>query len=272
MKRLALVIALGLALSACAATTSPVSTAPPTGNAPTATAAAGNPTPGSTAAGQTAAAEQTSAAPATGSNVGITQTFFQPWDSGFGSVNFNIVIEVKNTGGKPANIHSGDQSLTILATDGTVLATGTFDQEFPQILAPGEFGYYIVQGQFDQGTKLTDVGKLQPSLSFSDSDKPAPPAWQFSSVKVDAADYTGGIQVSGIVKNTDTVDATMGMVAVVLFDANGKILGAVYDNVSVMNLRAGQSKGFKTSYPPTPKFDPTAVASYKTFGLDYSFF
>jgi hypothetical protein len=269
VKRAGVLIALALALSACATSTTAVGTAPPTGNAPSATPAGTNSASAPTAATVTTAPTE---APAAGSKVDITQTYFQPWDNGFGGVNYNIVIEVKNTGGTPANIHSGDESFTILGADGTVLATGMFQQEFPQILGPGESGYYVALGAFDQGTKLTDVGKLQPSLSSSDSDKPAPANWEFSSVKVSAADYTSGIQVSGMVKNTGTTDATMGLVGVVLFDASGKILGAVYDNVSVVNLRAGRSKGFKTSYPPTPKFNPATVASYKTFGLDYSFF
>ena len=267
MKRLGLILALGLTLSACAATTNPVDTAPPTGNAPAASGAVAN----SPAVGSSAAAKSSAQAPSGGSKVGTTNTFFKSWADDIGYVHYMIVIEVKNTGGKPADIHSGDQSYTILATDGTVLQTGNFSYSFPQVLAPGQLGYYIEGGQFDQGTKLANVGKLQPSLSYSDSDK-TPTPWEFSSVKVATDSLFGGAEVSGIVKNTDTTDATMGTVGVVLFDASGNIMGGVVDNTDVMDLRAGQSKGFKTSYPQTPKIDPAAVKSFKTFGLDYSFF
>jgi hypothetical protein len=269
VKRAGVLVLLALALSACTTATTAVATQPPTGSEPAAATAGTNPASAPTVAPATAAPTD---APMAGSKVGITQTLFQPWNSGFGAINYNIVIEVQNTGGQPANIHSGDQSFTVLATDGTVLSTGSFTYSFPEIVGPGEFGYYIAQGAFDDGTKMADVSKLQPSLSSSDSDKPAPANWEFSSIKVSAADYTGGAQVSGMVKNTDAADANLGMVGVILFDAEGKILGAVYDNVGLMQLRAGQSKGFKTSYPSTPKFNPKAVASYKTFGFDFSFF
>lgn len=256
VKRLALVIAVGLALSACADATSTVNTAPPNSNAPAATGVAGsNPASGSTASG---------------SKVGSTGTFFKSWDDGVGHIHYEIVIEVKNTGGKPANIRSGHQSYTILATAGTVLETGTFNYMFPKVLAPGELGYYIDGSTFQKGTKLASVGPLQFSLSFSDAGT-VPKPWVFSSIKVAKDSVYGGAEVSGIVKNTNSADATLGTVGVVLFDANGNILGGVVDKSDVMNLRAGQSKGFKTSYPGTPPLNPSAVKSFKTFGLDYSF-
>lgn len=267
MKRLALVIAVGLALSACTTATKPVDTAPPNGTASATTGA----TATVAAAGSTATLEQTTGA-AGDAKVETVRTFFKSWaDPNYGTLNYQIVIEVKNTGGKPANIHSGDQSFTILATDGSVLETGNLGYSFPQVLNPGELGYYIGGAQYDQGTKLATVGKLQPSLSYSNADNAAAP-WEFSNVKVAKDELFGGAEVSGIVKNTGSTDATMGTVGVVLFDANSNILAGVVDNVNVMTLKAGQSKGFKTSYPPTPPIDPSTVKSFKTFGLDYSFF
>jgi hypothetical protein len=205
------------------------------------------------------------------SKVAITQTYFKSWVDSIDYVNYEIVIEVNNTGGTAANIHSGDQSYTILGADGSVLETGNFTYSFPEVVAPGEFGYYIVGGVFGKGTKVADVGKLQPSLSFADADK-TPTPWEISAVKVTQEDYGNGLQVSGLVKDADTADATMGMVGVVFFDANGQLIGGLYDNTGVMSIRAGQSKGFKTSYPGTAPMKPSTVKTWKAFGFDFSFF
>jgi hypothetical protein len=203
--------------------------------------------------------------------VEITQKFFRNWKNIIGSIEFQIVLEVKNTGGGYANISRGDRSYTIYLKDGTVLATGDFTYAFPQVLGPGATGYFVDTGSFDTGTKSTDVGALEPSVSFGSADGPHD-AYAVSKVTVGAESYGSGLQVSGVVKNTSSADASMGIVGVVFFDGAGKILGALYDNTGISDLRAGQSKGFKTSYPGTPPLKPTQVKSTKSFAFDYSFF
>jgi hypothetical protein len=267
-RRLALLVAVGLAFSACAAATKPVDTAPATGqqNA-TATPTQGGAQP--TAA--VAITEQPTQAAQADAKVGVVRTYFKSWDDGIGYIQYQVVFEVKNTGGQNADIHSGDQSFTIFAADGSVLETGSFNYMFPQVLKPGELGYYIGGSMFDKGTKLADVGKIEPSLSYKATDKEQV-AWDISNLKVAKEGLFGGIEVSGVAKNTGTEDATLGVVGVVLFDANGEILGGVVDNVTCMDLRAGASKGFKSSYPGTPPMDPAKVKTTKAFGLSYFFF
>ena len=266
MKRLALVVAVGLALAACTTATKPVDTVPPTSAAP----ATGGATSTVAAPVPTATVGQTPQA-AGDAKVETVRTFFKSWADSGGSAFYEIVIEVKNTGEKPANIHSGDQSYTIFATDGSVLKTSNFGYSFPQVLAPGELGYYIGGEHYDVGTKPALVGKLEPSLSYSNADN-APTPWEFSNLKVGKDDIFGGAEVSGVVKNTGAEDAKMATVGIVLFDANGDMLGGVVNQVPGTALRAGQSKGFIATYPGTPPIDLSAVKSFKTFGLDYSYF
>lgn len=265
-RRLALLVALGLALSACTAATKPVDTAPATGqqNA-TATPAQGGSQPTAKVTDQATQAAETDA------KVGVTRTLFKSWDDGIGYIHYQVVFEVKNTGGKNADIHSGDQSFTIFAADGSVLETGSFNYMFPQVLKPGELGYYIGGSMFDKGTKLADVGKIEPSLSYKATDKEQV-AWDITNLKVAKDSLFGGIEVSGVAKNTGTEDATMGVVGVVLFDASGEIVGGVVDNTTCMELRAGASKGFKSQYPGTPPMDPAKVKTTKAFGLSYFYF
>jgi hypothetical protein len=236
--------------------------------APSATDATSAPTPAAPTAGPTTAptpAAQTEPA------VSTSQTLFRSWKNSINMIEYQIVIEVTNTGGGFAKLTSGDQSFTVYAKDDSVLATGDFSYAFPQVIGAGEKGYYVASGYFDKGTTLAGVGRLEPSLSFGTASGPAV-AYEVTKVKVTQESYGTGLQVAGVVKNTSAEDASMGLVGVVMFDGAGKMLGALYDNTDMMGLRAGQAKGFKTTYPGTPPLKPTQVKATKAFAFDYSFF
>ena len=67
-------------------------------------------------------------------------------------------------------------------------------------------------------------------------------------------------------------DASDGIVGVILFGSTGEILGAVYDNVSIATIKAGQARGFDAIYPPTPPITPSDVSSWKAFAFDIADF
>ena len=52
--------------------------------------------------------------------------------------------------------------------------------------------------------------------------------------------------------------------------ATGEILGAVYDNTSMVTIQAGQSRGFEALYPPTPPIAPADVKSWKAYAFDFA--
>jgi hypothetical protein len=84
-----------------------------------------------------------------------------------------------------------------------------------------------------------------------------------------AAD-SGGVEVAGRVVNPSGAGVYNGVVAVILLDARGRILGAVYDNTDASVLPAGARAEFRTSYPLTPPIDPRDVASVRTVAVDLS--
>lgn len=211
------------------------------------------------------------APPAAEAAVSISQKLFRSWKNVIGGIEYQIVVEVVNTGGAYADISTSGQSFTVYEKSGSVLETGSFTYAFPQVIGPNEKGYFVESGYFDDGTNIKNVGKMDPSISFSEADGPRD-AYAVSKIKITQESYGSGLQVSGIVKNASTEDASMGMVGVIFFDGTGKILGALYDNTGISTLRAGQSKGFKTSYPGTPPLKPTQIKKWKAFAYDFSFF
>jgi hypothetical protein len=194
----------------------------------------------------------------------------KPYSDGFGGLNYEVIVEVYNEGGMAADISSGSNDYTIYYNDGSVLVTGTFTYSFPQTLPPNEYGYFVDSGSFDQGTKLNDVGKFDPSVQYGDATCD-PGMLSVSKVRVTQESYGSGLNVKGVVTNSGTTDASNVIVGFLFFDSTGSPIGALYDN-NAGALPAGKAKGSSTSYPGTPPLKPSAVKSYKAFAYDLQYF
>lgn len=258
-----------LAISSCSA--SPV--APIAGTS--VPAATGTPNEGASAPLSATGGPATTVPPAAVTSnsaalVKTTQQFFRTWVDSIGSAHYEIVIEVTNTGGGYASLNAADESYTVYATDGTVLQTGTFTYQFPQVIGPGQSGYFVDSGVLPSGTKLKNVGKMDPSLNFGQADGPTD-AYAITKVRISQDDFGTGLQASGVVTNSTSTAATDAIVGVIFFDGSGKIIGALYDNSGLGILQVGQAKGFKTSFPGTPPLTPSQVKKWIAFAFDDGF-
>lgn len=208
--------------------------------------------------------------PALEAEVVISQVFFRSWVDSIASVEYQLVVEVTNKGTGPANIDSGSNDYTIYDKSGAVLETGSFSYAVPQLLGPGQVGYYIDSGFFDDGTRLKEVGQADPDTHYVDTtDSQA--LFPVTKVRVSAESYGDGLQVSGIVRNNTTEVADDAFVAVIFFNSNDKIIGALYEN-TLGQIDAGNQKGFKTSYPGTPPLKVGNVAGFKAIAFNQGFF
>jgi len=199
----------------------------------------------------------------------ISARFFKVWTDSIQYLHYQAVIEVTNGTSAPVDINSGSQDFTIYAKDGTVLTTGSFLYAFPSKVAPAEKGYLVESGIFDQGTKAKNVGKFEESLSWSPASE-ATALFTSSKVKLTTESYGTSLQASAVVTNSTGADAADTICGFIFFDANGKILGALYDN-TVDKVYAGKSKGVKTSYPGTPPVKPSAVKRTLVVAYDNGF-
>jgi hypothetical protein len=76
-----------------------------------------------------------------------------------------------------------------------------------------------------------------------------------------------GLEVTGSIANVGT-EVHNALVAVILLDAQGGILGAVYDNADVAHIAAGGHAEFRTAYPGMPPVAPTDVAKVLAIAFD----
>jgi len=219
------------------------------------------------AQGASTAVPTSSASQATPSpEVVVTRTALKSFPSSEGLM-YELVVEVQNQGAGYARIDEPTNFFTVFGTSGQVLAGRAFVYVFPAVIGPGEYGYLVEGGEtYPTGTTVEEIGKVETGITARDAPGPAA-AYAVSGVRV-SDNY--GTAVNGAVKNTTSGDATDGVVGIVLFGATGEILGAVYDNTSIVTIQAGQSRGFEALYPPTPPIAPADVKSWKAYAFDFA--
>lgn len=237
--------------------------------------ASGTPTSAPTAAGAVPtgnAAGPTAKATTLDANVVVEQTLVLPSASSLGGGTVQIVVVVKNTGGKPAKlggVHS--ESFTLYAKDGSVLNTGDLTP-IPQYVAPGATGYLGGWADFTDSASFATVGKADASVTFASAD--SIPAQTLTTAKVAVApdDVKVWLEAKGTVTNTGTDTVDMGEVGIILLDSAGNPIGWLEDNTTALGILAGQTKGFTTEYPFVPASLASKVASTLVFAIAYELF
>jgi hypothetical protein len=178
---------------------------------------------------------------------------------------FQLIVEVENRGAGHVRIDELTNNYTIHDTSGGVLVGGPFIYVFPQVLEPGAFGYFVEGDRvYPGGTTAEVVGEVELGITSAMALGPAA-AYAVSDVLV-----SGGTlpEVSGAVTNGTSTDAITGVVGVILFGSAGEILGGLYDNTSIAAIAAGQARGFRAVYPPTPPISEADVGCWKAFAFD----
>ena len=180
--------------------------------------------------------------PAPEGNVAKVREVVIAWKPEYSSyVSFQIIVELKNTGTGWAQLHPGQSDYTILDGSGDVVGTGSFTYAFPEFVAPGATAYLEEDGA-DDGSKVADYVTVDVDGRY-DSVDAAPTTFTFSSVKLKADSFGGGLVATGFLTATD--DVSDAAVAVVCLDAKGAPLGVTWTNL-VQNVTAAKPKGFET--------------------------
>jgi hypothetical protein len=194
----------------------------------------------------------------------VTRTSLRNFESGSGLM-FQLIVEVENRGVGHVRIDELTNNYTIHDTSGGVLVGGPFIYVFPQVLEPGGFGYFVEGDRvYPSGTTADLVGEVELGITSGMAPGPAA-AYAVSDVLV-----SGGTlpEISGAVTNGTPSDAITGVVGVILFGSAGQILGGMYDNTSIVTIAAGQARGFRAVYPPTPPISEAEVGCWKAFAFD----
>lgn len=155
---------------------------------------------------------ETEAAPV--SDAQITYADVSTWTDSIGSTWYTVVVEVENTG--TATIMLSNCSMDVEDAAGALIGTMDLGSSVPEILEPGEIGYYVETGTMDY--TLPDGYQLAPHTKFAEH--AAPVRYPVSEVSLKDTDYFGVKAVCRVENNTDE-SISSPRVAVILLGADG---------------------------------------------------
>lgn len=229
---------------------------------------AGQETGGQQAAQQTGQETGQQQAPA-GQNAGaqweVGQGRALTYTDSIGSTWVQIMVPVTNTGDR--NLYMSSGTMDLEDSSGHLVDSESLVPFFPEVLAPGETGWYYEETTLD---------------SAVDSELSVVPHVDIKEAKVDCIRYEasdiaftdekfGGLKATGRITNSTAEDGSMVHVVVFLFDAEENLVGQTH-TILDGDLKAGESMGFSTStFGTNDAVNVDTVTGYRLFAYPEQF-
>lgn len=174
----------------------------------------------------------------------VTDTRFDYYENSIGSTEYYGIVEITNTGN--CDIYMDNCTFDLEDNDGHLLQSDDFISSCPEVVAPGEKGYFyngLGSNLIDSGVSMENGVKLAPQIKISKA-KDKPHTYPVSDVSV-TADDMWGIKITGRVENDTQEDVSYLGITIIFYDADGKVLSI--DGTTVSDIGAGNKGSFDTS-------------------------
>lgn len=174
----------------------------------------------------------------------ITDTSFNYYTDSIGSVEFYGIIEVTNTGN--TNIYLKDCTFDLEDNDGHLLQSESLISSCPDIIAPGEKGYFYngIGSMFLDKDVSTDNGlNLVPHYKLIEANGDIVD-YKVTDTALRKDDFDNA-KVTGRITNSTDKDVSLLYVEVLFKDASGKVL--VITGTNVTGIDAGSTTSFEVS-------------------------
>lgn len=173
-----------------------------------------------------------------------------------------VITAVQNTGDAP--IYLQDSTFHITDAEGKSLASDTTVSAYPQIVAPGETGYYYAETYLETESAEGLTLEFTPQVSVSAQQKV-----EYTVENPDLQDSRyGGMELRVTLSNSTAQDTRHYCVAVLLFDAEGKLLGQFYDVPSVKVPAGGSAVLELSSYMLPDTVTKAEIADYRILAYE----
>lgn len=173
-----------------------------------------------------------------------------------------VISAVQNTGDAP--IYLQDSTFHITDAEGKSLASDTTVSAYPQIVAPGETGYYYAETYLETESAEGLTLEFTPQVSVS-----AQQAVAYTVENPDLQDSRyGGMELRVTLSNSTAQDTRHYCVAVLLFDAEGSLLGQFYDVPSVKVPAGGSAVLELSSYMLPDTVTKAEIADYRILAYE----
>ncbi len=174
-----------------------------------------------------------------------------------GSVYITVAYEVINSG--KVAVFLKDGTADIENKDGSLIDTVENITACPQILKPGETGWYFERTLFD-GKTVNDIKSVPHPNVEKSSDECI--RFNVSDTKLNEEQYLG-VKTIGRIENQTKSDYDSVIVSVNMFDSNGKVINKEYTYIDE-GIKAGEKKSFEISSLNT-KLKASDVSKYEVY-------
>lgn len=174
----------------------------------------------------------------------ISDTGFYYYTNSIGTVEYRAYVEITNTGN--TNLYLADCTFDLEDNDGHLLQTDSFISSCPDVIAPGEKGYFyngIGASSISEGVSLDNGFKLSPNVTVKVSTS-APVIYKVSDTDLRPGTFDYPTVTGRVTNNTET-DESLLYVQVIFYDAGGKVLEITGTNLT--NFEAGKTLSFEIS-------------------------
>lgn len=176
----------------------------------------------------------------------------------FGYIYGKSIVEVTNTGDTDLYLDYSSYELISDSTGAIIHTTSDMFMPYPNVIGPGEKGYYYEYVPMDAGTPTEGI-------SITSHIKVAPAA--IEKIRYDVSDTAiydkeyGGFDVHGMVTNSSGEKGEYVNVVAILFDSEQHPFGVVWNNLS--SVESNDSVGFELeSYTVPDNITTSMISSY----------
>ena len=177
----------------------------------------------------------------------ITDQDFQYYTNSIGTVEYYGYVEIENTGS--AYIYMKDCVFDLEDNDGHLLQSDDFISSCPDVIAPGEKGYFyngVGSATIDDGVSFDNGVKLVPNLKLEEAKNGSESVVDYEVTDTDLREGSlGEPKVTGRITNNTEVDDGYLYVNVVFYNSDGKVIAIT--GTSVTDLTAGSTVSFECS-------------------------
>lgn len=192
-----------------------------------------------------------------------TDRGFVYYENSIGDTEYYAFVEITNTGSVP--IYLDECSFDFEDAEGHLLGTETFIDTCPDVIAPGEKGYFhndAIASLLDDGIS-TDGIQFVPKYKVEEATS-SPVNYEVTDtdIRVDDSLGTDGVKVTGRVTNNTDEEDSLFYLSVIFYDSEGKCIG--FTGTNITEFEPGDTESFEcTTVVGDQTITMDRVAEYK---------
>lgn len=173
----------------------------------------------------------------------VTDTQFYTFVNSIGRVEYYFVMEIENTGN--CNLYLDSCTLDIEDNSGRLLQASEMISSCPNVLRPGEKGYYyngMLSSFLDESIDTSNGVRCVPNYKIEKARK-EPVDYEVSDTSL--RKDLGSVKLTGRITNGTNEDDPGISVYTIYYDSAGRVIGV--DGTVVFDVKAGQTVSFDSS-------------------------